>query len=58
MIMSAKFKGYVGRCKFKYRLNSKNVCPSKVTKRKATKEECLKYGIILDKIELGGNDNE
>lgn len=43
--MALSGHGYIGRCRFKLRNNSTNCQPSKVTKRKMTEEEMLKYGI-------------
>lgn len=43
--MALHGRGYVGRCRFKYRINSTNQQPSKVITRKMTEEEMIKYGI-------------
>lgn len=40
--------GYIGRCRFRLRRNSTNCQPSKVTKRKMTEEELIKYGVIVE----------
>lgn len=38
-------RGYIGRCRFKYRINSTNQQPSEVVTRKMTEEEMIRYGI-------------
>ena len=41
--------GYVGRCRFNFKWNSTNCQPSKVTTRKMTEEEKIKYGVKTSK---------
>ncbi|MBP3929979.1 MAG: hypothetical protein J6D47_10505 [Peptostreptococcaceae bacterium] len=43
--MSYEGHGYVGKCRFKFKWNSTNCQSSKVTKRKMTDEELIRYGI-------------
>ena len=56
--MALKGHGYIGRCRFKYRINSTGQQPGKVTKRKMTEEEMKKYGVKPEDIKSNQNKND
>ena len=44
--MALEGHGYIGRCRFGYKVNSTDCKNSKVTTRKMTEEEKIKYGVM------------